>query len=259
VIDSHKERPPLAIVTGGARGIGLACVQALASSGYRVVAIDAPTNSSMPYSLSTNDDLAAISNLNLHPIACDVRDSEALTNHVQQVTQRWGSAQLVVACAGVLAGSASSLELDREQAQEIFDVDYWGVIYLASATIESLRRTRGSFIAVSSAAGVRGLPQLGHYCAAKHAVHGFLAALAREEISKGVRINIVAPGSTDTALLAATAQVYQLSSANEFLAQQLDPTLNTPADVAAVVAFLASDAASGINGSIIPVDRGFIG
>jgi SDR family mycofactocin-dependent oxidoreductase len=259
VIVAPQERSPLAIVTGGARGIGRACVQALASSGYRVVAIDAPATSSMPYSLSSSDDLAAISNQNIHPLGCDVRDSEALTNLVQQVTRQWGSAQLVVACAGVLAGSASSLELDREQAQEIFDVDYWGVINLASATIESLRRTRGSFIAISSAAGMRGLPQLGHYCAAKHAVHGFLAALAREEIPKGVRINIVAPGSTDTALLAATAEVYQLSSANEFLAQQLDPTLNTADDVAAVVAFLASDAASGINGAIVPVDRGFIG
>jgi NAD(P)-dependent dehydrogenase (short-subunit alcohol dehydrogenase family) len=224
-----------------------------------VVAIDAPSASTMPYSLSSSDDLSAISNLNIHPFDCDVRDSDTLTTLVQQSTRRWGPARVVVACAGVLAGSASSLELNHEQAKEIFDVDYWGVIYLASATIESLRKTRGSFIAISSAAGVRGLPQLGHYCAAKHAVHGFLTALAREEISKGVRINIVAPGSTDTALLAATAEVYHLSSTSEFLAQQLDPTLNTPADIAAVVAFLASDAARGINGSIVPVDRGFIG
>lgn len=259
MIAKLKEDISVAIVTGGARGIGLACVKLLASSGYHVVAIDAPATSSMPYLLSTNEDLTAISSQNIHPLRCDVRDSNAVLASVEQTVEQWGPPRLAVACAGVIAGSTSSLDLDHDQAREIFDVDYWGVVHLAGATIESLRKTHGSFIAISSAAGLRGLPQLGHYCAAKHAVHGFLAALAREEIPKGVRVNIVAPGSTDTTILEATARIYNLDSTNEFLAQQLDPTLNTPTDVAAVVAFLASDAANGINGAIVPVDRGFRG
>ncbi|WP_298210722.1 SDR family oxidoreductase [Ferrimicrobium sp.] len=252
-------RRPLAIVTGGARGIGLATAQALASSGFHVVVVDAPGASSMPYPLSTEPDLARIRDQHIQPEPCDVRKASHLTRLVARLIRTLGPVHVAVACAGVLAGSTSSLELDNEQAQEIFDVDYWGVVHLAAATMPSLRTTRGSFIAITSAAGLRGLPQLGHYCAAKHAVHGFLAALAREELPVGVHINIVAPGSTDTAILQATADVYHLASPADFLAQQLDPILNTPADVASVVAFLANNPTSGINAATISVDRGFQG
>ena len=255
---SDRDRP-LAIVTGGARGIGLATVQALASLDFYVVAVDAPRTSSMPYPLSSLHDLEGIKGEHIQPEPCDVRDSAQLSALVERLVSTFGPIQVVVACAGVLAGSASSLELDPEQAHEIFAVDYWGVVHLAMATMPSLRTTQGVFIAITSAAGLRGLPQLGHYCGAKHAVHGFLAALAREELPKGVHINMVAPGSTDTALLQATAAVYNLASPTAFLAQQLEPTLSTPDDIASVVAFLATHPTSGINAATIAVDRGFLG
>lgn len=250
---------PLAVVTGAARGIGLATTRQLALRGYHVLAIDAPVGSTMPYALSSASELEGIREDHIVPRRCDVRDADLLTAIVQEMTADFGALEVAVACAGVLAGSESSLELDPRQAHEIFDVDYWGVVHLATVTVPLLRRSHGALIAVSSAAGTRGLPRLGHYCAAKHAIHGFLSALAREEVPKGVRINIVAPGSTNTALLAATADVYELSLPTAFLAQQLDPHLNTPDDVANVICFLASNEASGINATVVPVDRGFMG
>ncbi|MCI2976418.1 MAG: SDR family oxidoreductase [Ferrimicrobium sp.] len=250
---------PLAIISGGARGIGLATAHQLASQDYRIVVIDGPTSSTMPYALSSTSELEAIHDERITPRCCDVRDPDALAVVVEDAIATYGPVHVAIASAGVLAGSPSSLALDQGQAREIFDVNYWGVVHLAAATIPSLRNTRGSFIAVSSAAGTRGLPQLGHYCGSKHAIHGFLAALAREELPNGVHINVVAPGSTETTLLEATAQVYGLATAEAFLAQQLDPNLNSPRDIAKVIGFLVTTSAQGINAAVINVDRGFIG
>jgi NAD(P)-dependent dehydrogenase (short-subunit alcohol dehydrogenase family) len=134
------------------------------------------------------------------------------------------------------------------------------VLNLARVAVPALLRRpaprQGRFIAVASAAATRGLPMLAAYCAAKAGVAGFIRALAAELGGTGVTANCVAPGSTATPMLAESARLYRLPAAGDFAGQQPLGRLLRPAEVAAAIAFLASDAASGMTGACVPVDGG---
>src|SRR5437764_700495 len=118
------------------------------------------------------------------------------------------------------------------------------------------RRRHGRGVAVASAAATRGLPMLAAYCAAKAGVAGFIRALATELGGTGVTANAVSPGSTATPILDESARLYDLPAAGAFAAQQPLGRLLEPAEVAAVLAFLAGDGASAMTGAVIPVDGG---
>jgi len=142
----------------------------------------------------------------------------------------------------------------------VLDIDLGGVLNLARVAVPALLRRpeprHGRFIAVASAAATRGLPMLAAYCAAKAGVAGFVRALATELRGTGVTANAVSPGSTATAILDESARPYGLPSAEAFAPQQPLNRLLDPAEVAAVLAFLAGDGASGMTGAIVPVDGG---
>jgi NAD(P)-dependent dehydrogenase (short-subunit alcohol dehydrogenase family) len=139
-------------------------------------------------------------------------------------------------------------------------VNLGGVLNLARAAVpELLRRPEprsGRFVAVASTAASRGLPMLAAYCAAKAGVTGAIRALATELGSTGVTANAVSPGSTATSVLDESARLYDLVQATEFAAQQPMRRLLEAREVAAVIAFLASPASSGMTGAIVAVDAG---
>jgi NAD(P)-dependent dehydrogenase (short-subunit alcohol dehydrogenase family) len=142
----------------------------------------------------------------------------------------------------------------------VLDVDLGGVLTLARAAIPALLRRpaprSGRFLAVASAAATRGLPMLAAYCAAKAGVAGLIRALAAELAGSGVTANAVSPGSTDTPILAESARLYGLPGAEAFAQQQPTGRLLDPAEVAAVLAFLAGPGSSGMTGAVVPVDGG---
>ena len=109
---------------------------------------------------------------------------------------------------------------------------------------------------MASAAATRGLPMLAAYCAAKAGVAGLIRALAAELGGTGITANAVSPGSTATPILDESARLYGLPDAQAFAAQQPIGRLLDPAEVAAVLAFLASPASSGMTGAVVPVDGG---
>jgi NAD(P)-dependent dehydrogenase (short-subunit alcohol dehydrogenase family) len=111
-------------------------------------------------------------------------------------------------------------------------------------------------VAVASAGGLVGLPLLGAYCAAKAGVIGFVRSLAAELGPHGITANAVAPGSTTTAMLDASAAVYGLDGTAEFATHHLLPRLLDPDEPAAMLAWLCSADAGGITGAVIPVDAG---
>lgn len=147
-----------------------------------------------------------------------------------------------------------------EQEDAVLDVNLRGVLNLAHVAIPALlRRPKprcGRFLAVASAAATRGLPMLAAYCAAKAGVAGLIRALGTELGDSGVTANAVSPGSTDTPILAESARLYDLPSAQSFATQQPVQRLLDPAEVAAVLAFLASPESSATTGAVIPVDGG---
>jgi NAD(P)-dependent dehydrogenase (short-subunit alcohol dehydrogenase family) len=139
-------------------------------------------------------------------------------------------------------------------------VNLGGVLNLARAAVPALLRRpaprSGRFLAVASAAAIRGLPTLAAYCAAKAGVAGFVRALAVELGATGITANAVSPGSTDTAMLTETARLYGLAGAAAFADQQPIRRLVQPGEVAGMLAHLASEDAGAVTGAVVPVDGG---
>ncbi len=258
--------PPVAIVTGAARGIGAATVTALARLGWAVVAVDVARNDpALPYQLGTAADLDAVvasCGVGGRVIAriADVRDLDALAAAVAFAEQRFGGLDAAIAAAAVIGGGLPQWEFSPATERAILDIDLGGVANLARVSIPALLRRpqprNGRFLAVASAAATRGLPMLAAYCAAKAGVAGLVRALAVELGGSGVTANAVSPGSTETLMLAESARIYGLNSTTEFIAHQPLGRLVEPVEVAAVLAFLAGPANSAMTGAIVPVDGG---
>lgn len=263
-MSGRPQAPRVALVTGAARGIGAATVLALAGEGWRVLAVDSCRDDpALPYRLGTRaglDAVAAAAGDGVAVAEADVRDPDALAAAVAAAEQRWGGLDAAVAVAGVIAGGVPAWEVPAGQEAAVLDVDLRGVLNLARAAVPALLRRpqprSGRFLAVASAAATRGLPMLAAYCAAKAGVTGFVRALATELRGTGVTANAVSPGSTATPILDESARLYGLPGAGSFAAQQPLERLLDPAEVAAVLAFLAGDGGSAMTGAAIPVDGG---
>src|SRR5215472_11777208 len=261
---SHSGR--VALVTGAGRGIGAATVRALAATGWSVLAVDvAGDDETITYPLASKAELEAVvseaSDLAGHQgrigsFIADVRDVAALA----AAESRWGGLDAAIGCAGVIAGGAPQWEIPLAEEKAVLDVDLGGVLNLARVAVPALLRRplprSGRFLAVASAAAARGLPLLTAYCAAKAGVAGLIRALAVELGPTGVTANAVSPGSTDTPILAASARLSDLGGPEDFAAQQPIGRLLDPAEIAAVLAFLAGPGTSGVTGAVIPVDGG---
>jgi SDR family mycofactocin-dependent oxidoreductase len=259
--------PRTALVTGAARGVGAATVAALAADGWRVIAADrCADDPALQYPLGTPADLDRVVEAarpaegDVVGYVADTRDPDALAAAVGEAERRWGGLDAAIAVAGVIAGGAPAWQVPREREAALLDVNLGGVLNLARVAVPALLRRpaprRGRFIAVASAAATRGMPMLAAYSAAKAGVAGFIRALAAELGGTGVTANAVSPGSTATAALDESARLYALPAAESFAIQQPLGRLLRPEEVAAVIAFLAGEDASGMTGAIVPVDGG---
>jgi SDR family mycofactocin-dependent oxidoreductase len=251
----------VAVVTGAARGIGAATVRRLAADGWSVVAVDrAADDPALPYPLGSAADLQALAGPDVHPFVADVRDPHALAAAVGEAESRFGGLDAAIAAAGVIAGGVPQWQLPLEQERAVVDVDLGGVLALSRVAVPALLRRpqprAGRFLAVASAAATKGLPMLAAYCAAKAGVTGLVRALAVELAGTGVTANAVSPGSTETAMLAETARLYELAGPGEFAAHQPIGRLIDPDEVARTLAFLAGPGGAATTGANLPVDGG---
>jgi SDR family mycofactocin-dependent oxidoreductase len=260
----------VALVTGAARGIGAATVRALAEQGWSVLAVDiAADDPAVPYPMGTVEELSQVAtDANRHAGAtgrvrtfrADVRDLPALQAAVAEAESQWGGLDAAIAAAGVIAGGVPQWEVPIAAEQAVLDVDLGGVLNLARAAVPALLRRpeprTGRFIAVASTAATQGLRMLAAYCAAKAGVTGLIRALAAELGATGVTANAVSPGSTATPILWETARLYGLGGVQDFAVQQPIQRLLQPAEIAAVMAFIAGPASSGMTGATVPVDGG---
>jgi len=253
----------VAVVTGAARGIGAATVRRLAEEGWGVVATDACADDpSIRYPMATRDELESLatSNGSVTTVAADVRDVVGLQRAVDVAVGTYGGLDAAFAVAGVIAGGAPhwSTSIDAERA--VLDVDLAGVLNLARVAVPALlarpQPRSGRFVAVASSAATQGLPRLAAYCAAKAGVVGFVRGLAGDLRGTGVTANAVSPGSTDTAMLAESARIYELDGVHVFASQQPVERLLSPDEVAAALVWLAREDNGGITGAVVPVDGG---
>ena len=252
----------LAVVTGAARGIGAAVARRLAGDGWSLLLVDAcAPQPPADYPMPAPEDLAAVAREcvaagaeRVDELIADVGDGSVRDKLRDLLVGRVPAA--VVTAAGVIRGDPAWAVPD-DAFELMLRVNLFGVRHLADACVPPMIEAgAGRFVAVSSAAALRAMPQLAAYSAAKSAVVGYVRALAADLAGTGVTANVVCPGSTRGPMLAASAAVYDLPDQETFAAQALLRRLLEPGEVAAAVAWLCGPDSGALTGAVIPVDAG---
>ncbi|CAN5550419.1 Rv2750 family mycofactocin-dependent SDR oxidoreductase [soil metagenome] len=256
----------VAIITGAARGIGAATATRLAADGWSLVLVDrCADDPELHYELSRPEDLDAVVAGCGGPdravgVVADVRDQAGLDSAVDIAVNRFGGLDAAVAAAGCVVGGDPLWETEEGAWSTMLGVNLEGVWRLSRAAVPALldrpEPRSGRFVAVSSMGGSVGLPLLAAYVAAKHGVNGLVRSLAAELGPHGITANAVAPGSTTTAMLVASAAVYGLVDTQDLSDQHLLGRPLRPDEIAEAIAWLCSEAASGMTGAVVPVDAG---
>ncbi|MFF0492609.1 mycofactocin-coupled SDR family oxidoreductase [Nocardia sp. NPDC004068] len=261
-----EPEPRVAFVTGAARGIGAATVRELRRRGYLVTAVDAcDTGPDLGYPLASRADLAAVAALDpeaVLPLVCDVRSPEQLAAAVAATIERFGRVDAVVAAAGVIGGGRALWETSETELRELLEVNAIGVWNTAAATVPVMLTGPDPagcrFVAVASAAGERGLFHLSAYGASKHAVIGIVRGLSADLAGTGVTAVAVSPGATRTAMLTATAALYDdVDDPADLAAHQHLHRMLEPEEIAATLAHCCSVEAAALNGSVVRAEGGF--
>jgi SDR family mycofactocin-dependent oxidoreductase len=256
--------PRVALITGAARGIGAATARRLAADGYAVVAVDICSDDpTLEYPLGSRaelDSVVADCGPDAMAVMADVRDSDALDAAVAVAVDTFGGLDVAVAAAGVMSGGDVGWETSEAVWAVNMDVNLTGVWRTARAAMPAIldraEPRSGRFVAIASAAGLGGHPTIAAYCAAKHGVIGLIQSLAVELGSTGVTANCVCPGSTASAILQASADVYRLDSMDEFAQHHPIGRILRPTEIASAVAWLCAEEQSGVTGIALPVDGG---
>lgn len=258
-----------AIVTGAARGMGAATARRLAGDGFDLLLIDRPTDDladAVHYALGTGEELIRTAadcreaGAVVLTATADVRNEDAVAQAVALVPD--GRLRAVVAVAGIMGADKPAWEFTRAELTLDLDTNFHGVANLARATVPHLLAApagTGRFVAVVSIAGEIGLPRLAAYVASKHAALGYIRSLAADLGPSGVTANAILPGSTRTALLERSAQVYGLTDIEQFGPSQRLGRLIEPADIAAAASWLCGPDSSAVTGTDFRVDGGFVG
>jgi len=215
----------VALVTGAGGGIGGASADALEAAGMQVARTDLPL---------------------------DVADADAVAGLVARTEEELGPIEVLVNCAGHLTETPIADITDAEW-RRMLRVHLGGTWHTCREVAPRMAaRGRGAIVNTSSELALCGAELHAHYCAAKGAIVGLTKSLALELAGRGVRVNAVAPGATDTALLTDTWRT------PEYLVSLPLRRLSTPAEIAAAVAFLASDAASYVTGIVLSPNSGAV-
>jgi NAD(P)-dependent dehydrogenase (short-subunit alcohol dehydrogenase family) len=233
----------VAIVTGGASGIGAAVARILAERGASVAVLDrdpSDTHFSVP---------------------CDVTDSAQVDAAVAAVVERFGALDIVINNAGIGAVGDVTANDDAEW-HRVLDVNVVGMARLARAAIPHLRRSsRAAIVNTSSIVAAVGVPNRALYSASKGAVSGLTLAMAADHVREGIRVNAVIPGTADTPWVARLLDAADDPDAAAAMLKARQPIgrLVSPEEVAQAIAYLASPRSSSTTGTLLPVDGGFTG
>jgi 3-oxoacyl-[acyl-carrier protein] reductase len=238
-------QPRRALVTGGSGGLGQAICRRLAADGFRVIV---HANANLERAQGVVADIIANGGT-AQAIAFDVADAGASRDAIDALL-REGPVQVVVNNAGV-HDDAPLAGMSDAQWKRVIDVSLHGFFHVTQPLLLPMARARfGRIVSISSVAAVLGNRGQANYAAAKSALHGATKSLAREMASRGITANVIAPGVIRGGMADDTF--------SEDAVRQMVPAARagTPEEVAALVAFLCSDAAGYINGQVIGINGG---
>jgi 3-oxoacyl-[acyl-carrier protein] reductase len=223
------------LVTGGSRGIGLACARAFETDGHRVA---------ITYVSKPVDDLFSV--------RCDVSHRVQVEDAVAAVEERFGPVEVLVCSAGITR-DALLVRMTDDDFDAVLQTNLTGAWRMAKRVVPSMMRARwGRVVLLSSVGAYMGGPGQSNYAASKAGMIGLARSIAREYAGRGITANVVAPGPIDTDMLRA------LDDAKRAALAQRVPVgrIGEPHEVAGLVRFLSSDEAGFITGAVIPVDGG---
>ena len=234
-----------ALVTGAARGIGLAIARRLAAGGARVALLDLDRGAVETAARSVGGEAM--------PVVADVTRAAEVETAVAQVMGRWGRLDIMVNNAGITGRSFPIWELSDEDWQRVIDVDLTSVFFCCRAAVRvMLPQGAGRIINIASIAGKEGNPTLVPYSSAKAGVIGLTKALAKEVATRGILVHAVAPAVIGTELL----KQMEKSTVDLLISKIPMGRVGTPEEVAALVAWLASDECSFTTGAVHDLSGG---
>lgn len=238
----------IAIVTGGASGMGAATARELAAAGAKVIIVDRNA------ALAT----AVAQEIGVETAVGDVSDPDFCQQVVDEVVGRNGRLDILVNAAGIIV-RADALGTSNAQWQQVMNVNVSGIFYLSRAAVAVMKQQgKGVIVNFGSIWGGVGAAGVVAYCASKGAVHQLTRAMALDHVKDGIRINAVCPGEVNTPMLASersepvTQEILQRIASTVPMERLADPV-----EIARVVLFLASDDASYMTGAMVNVDAGY--
>ena len=240
----------IALITGGAQGIGYACAEAIRENGARIVLADINAEGVKAAAQQLGDDTLAL--------VCDMAQPEQITAMFDEIESRLGTVSILVNNAGI-AQPGDFLETSFEQFKSVIDVNLMGTFVALQRAAKAMvaANIQGSIVNMSSINAQVAIPSIAAYCASKGGVMQLTKASALALAPHGIRVNAVGPGSIDTAMMAgvnANPEAMQMVLSRTPLKR-----IGSPQEIGNVVAFLTSDKASYITGETIYVDGGRLG
>ena len=235
----------VAVITGGASGIGLATAKKLLGEGSNVVLVD--------WNQDVSDIAKSLSN-NCIGIRCDVSSDTDVQKCVKEVIEKFGHIDYLVANAGIGGGPNKAHEVSVDEWNKVIGVNQTGIFLMNKYVISEMLKTGGGAIVnTSSMYGLVGTTMSFAYSASKGAINQMTRSLALTYARDNIRVNAIAPGYVDTPILASVPKEMKDAMANQLPVGRL----GEDTEIANLICYLLSDNATFITGAIVPIDGGF--
>lgn len=234
----------VAIVTGGASGIGLATTKKLLSEGAYVIILD----------LKMDEEIIETLGNNALYLKCDVSSEESVKNCIDEIVKKYNHIDYLVANAGIGGSASKPHEVTMDEWNKVISVNQTGIFLMNKYVInEMLKNKKGAIVNTSSMYGLVGSVTSFAYSASKGAINQMTRSLALTYARDNIRVNAVAPGYVDTPILAMVPDNIKEAMGNELPIGRL----GKDTEIANLICYLLSDDASFITGAIVPIDGGY--
>lgn len=243
----------IVLITGSSRGIGNAIAREFVKGNAKVVVCGSKLENATNAVEEIKKDLNVTED-SLLPVGLNIRNKNDIKRVVEEVIAKWGRIDVLINNAGITS-NVSLLDSTDEEFQEMFDVNFFGVVSLTREVVKYMKNTGGSIINTSSMVGTYGGRNQSAYASSKFAINGLTKSLAKELGMYNIRVNAVSPGVVGTDMV-------RENVTEEMKAGLLRMTplakMAEPKDLAGIYLYLASDASNFTTGTIIGVDGGLV-